>query len=209
MTTSVGLLSAWDHAKSVMTLCVLLGVIFYVLDRTVGVRVYRFLYNLCHSVDAQMPEGEQRGFLYNQSSRRMMFLVTLIEVWYIGKLIMTYGVLGLDYLSELFVWFLLPFALPFGYYLVGRYLVYPLISRINPFIHKVDELNRSEIHMDDVKRGVEGVGGRLIGWATGFGARAPSPKPAGPVERVVVATPEPQAPQPSADDILKKFTGRN
>lgn len=197
MTQAFGLFSAWDHAKSVMTLCFFLGIIIYVFDCTVGVRVYRVLYNLGHGKDKQMPADVRKGFLYRQSSRRMVFVVSVIEVWYISKLIGTYGLLGLDYFSEAFVWILLPFVLPAGFYLAGPW-VHKLMGYFNPFIHKVDELNQFEKPVD-LSKVTEFVRGITSWFGTGRTApHAPPPKPE--------PAPQPkEEPRPSFSEALEKY----
>lgn len=201
MTQGVGLLTAWEHAKSVMTLCFFVGIILHVLDCTLGVRAYRFLYNLMHGKGDEMPAHVRKGFLYRQSSRRMVYVVTVIEVWYILKLIGAYGLLGLDYFSEAFVWIMLPFALPAGFYLAGPW-VFRMLAYFNPFIHKIDELNSSETV--DIGGGLKRLFQSVGSWfpSRGKASPPPAPAPAAPVP------PAPAEPQVNWRDRLKSYTGR-
>ena len=88
-----------------------LGVKWYVLDRTFGVKLYRFCYKLTH--EHPLPPDDERGFIFRQTTKRKLFMATLVSTLQ-SALALLYS--DVNPLLELFMWgFEVPVTL-FGFY---------------------------------------------------------------------------------------------
>jgi len=85
---------------------------WYVLDCHFGVRIYRFCYRLTH--EHPLPETEAVGFIFNQTTKRKLFMATLVSTVQ-SMLMLIYS--DVNPLVELFMWgFEVPVTM-LGFYL--------------------------------------------------------------------------------------------
>ncbi len=132
----------------VMLWCILftiIGAVWYNLDRRYGVKLYRWWYDLTHK--DPLPEGEQRGFVYNRSTKARFTAAWVVSTVQSVAVILTTPV---NPLVELIMWlFEVPVTM-LGFYL-GPYL-YRLWQRSDVVFDAMDRLeHRAESGDIDVK----------------------------------------------------------
>src|SRR4051812_7036145 len=110
--SQIGILTAWNYALSVLTACIVLGIAIYLIDRKYGIKIYRFGYDFFHK--NPMPEVEQYGFLYNQSTNRGVSVAVFLSTIYSLYMVWELG-FSMNFIAEFIVWLLMPPALVGGF----------------------------------------------------------------------------------------------
>jgi len=210
--------SFWEYTFKCLVLYAILGVIWYVADRKVGVHVYRWAYDLFHR--NPMPKSEERGFMYNQRMNRKATLAFLIST--VQSAYMLFGAPQIDLLVELVMWILEVPAMLVGFWVGAWFYQYVVLPRRQIF-DRVDEVTDKleHVHVKDVRQGAEKLGGRLFD----FFARLPAmltsrsartvkspvlretPPPA-VHDAVPTAQSEEQPPQADSQEALRKYIRR-
>jgi len=198
-----------SSATSSLTELFLFGIGFYLLDRrSWSLATYRFLYDFFHH--DPMPLNITRGVLFNQSVRRKWAVAGLLSTLLFVHTVWEFKI-GAHLLAEVIIWML---GIPMM--LIGMWFGYQIQERLLPNKGKLfdaaDEWTEKldKVSLDDVKKGVEGVGTGLARHFTGswFRPRTAS-KPARVTEVPVV--PPPATPEPPREDpreALRRFTRR-
>lgn len=198
----IGIVSAWNYALSVLTGCFVLGIIIYVIDRKVGVHIYRFAYDLFHRLP--MPQQEERGFLVNQTSKRGGSVAVFISTVYTLYMVYELG-LSINVIAELFIWAGMPILLTMGFW-VGRW-VYRLLLKSDQYFNKADEIGKKieNVQFGEVAGRVRDSGGSLLSGMTSILSSKEKTSP--PTPEPVVKPKVEEGPKLSFQDQLKKFKG--
>lgn len=116
-------------------LFIILGTVWYILDRRFGVHLYRWWYDLTH--EEPLPEAEIRGFVYNRSTKARVSAALLVSTVQ-SLLVLVSSQVNL--LVELIMWV---FEVPVTF--IGFYLgpwAYRLWRRRDDFFEAVDRVEQ-------------------------------------------------------------------
>lgn len=197
------ILTAWNYAWSVLSACYVLGIAVYLIDRKIGVHVYRFYYDVRHRKGAEMPKEVVRGFLYNQSTNRGVsvaaFLSTLYSLYMVWELGFHMNVFG-----EIFIWLLMPVALVLGFWSGG--FVFRLLLKRSKYFDNIDRL-KAQAEQVDVGELKKKAFGAASDWTGGFSRFFPKGKPADASKFNGSASPTPKEEPPPENprDVLRRF----
>jgi len=178
----VGIITAWNYAWSVLTACFVLGIAMYLLDRKLGVKLYRFGYDFFHK--NPMPGDVERGFLYNQSSNRGVTVAVFLSTVYSLYMVWELG-FSLNFIAELIVWLLMPPALVGGFW-TGRW-VYKLLLRRSVYLDNLDEFGEQVENIASVSE-YHWMAGNFLKYA---GPLTPKDLPVDAHELIALCAPRP------------------
>ncbi len=175
----------------------LLGAVWYNLDRAYCTRLYRWWYGMTH--EHPLPPGTERGFIYGQATRARalaaLLLSTLISV-------IAFGTAHANSLAELLIWASGIPILVIGFFLGPN--VYELWRRKEKVFDAVDKVERGDVDLsDELKDRSVRLGDRVKAAFARLRERLrPSPPPA----RLEQKEKPPDAiPEDQAREMMEKF----
>jgi len=174
------------------------GALLYVIDARVGVRAYRWWYDLTHR--DPLPSDVERGFLLNRKANARFTVATVVA------LVQNWIALEAGWLDPFTAMLTLALEVPV---LMGGFYLGPGLRRLwgrkDPLLDVVDQLESGETSIGaEVKRATEKVAGAL--------RRSDDPATS-PVEPAAIAPPPPEsvsppAPEPDPVEAMRRFTKR-
>ncbi len=198
----MGIISVWGYAWSCLSAYMALGIAWYLLDRSYGHYLYRWLYDLFHN--EPMPLDQKRGVMFNQPTNRKVTVAFVIST--MQSLYMLWHT-EVNLLVELIMWLLEVPAMLVGFAMgswVHRFLVKRsiLFDRLDEFGEKVASTDATELRKA-VEGNVRSIGDRITSIPATMVERMwniiyppPAPKPAGEsesqhtIEPIVETSPE-------------------
>lgn len=126
---------------------VILGAFWYVVDRRYGQRAYRAWYRLTH--EKPLPEGVQRGFVFNRRTRHKALMATLLSTT--QSVIAVASIAQPNLLVELILWIVEVPATLLGF-AIGPW-VYKIWARRGEVFDAIDDLESGEKSLMDLARG--------------------------------------------------------
>ncbi|MBI2109442.1 MAG: hypothetical protein HYT93_04720 [Parcubacteria group bacterium] len=162
-------LNVWNYALTCIVLYMILGVAWYFLDRTYGIHVYRWLYDICHK--EPIPPEVVRGFMYNQKTHRKATIAFLIST--AQSIYMIWGH-DINLLAEIILWLVEVPAMLIGLALGNPF--YRLFQRREEVFEVIDTATERAEHIDlnAVKKEAEEKGEELVAVSKGLLTSAPS-----------------------------------
>lgn len=124
----------------------ILGAFWYALDRRYGVKFYRSWYRLTH--EKPLPEGIQRGFIFNRKTRHKALMATLLSTAQTVVAVMSIEQPNL--LVELILWIVEVPVTMLGFAL-GPW-VYKLWSRRDEMFDAIDEIEAGKRSVLDLSK---------------------------------------------------------
>ena len=205
------------YATECLVLYVVLGVAWYFLDSTYGVKIYRWLHDISHK--KPMPTEVVRGFIYGQPTKRQASVAFIIST--VQSIYMVWGQ-NVNLLVELILWLLEVPAMLIGVSLGVP--IYKLFQKRDKVFATVDKAKEQAEHLDleEVRKRTEGLSQQAVGGLTiaigSFGSfckraigRSGSGQPASADVPDSVVAPEAQVSKPPLEnprEVLRKYTGR-
>jgi hypothetical protein len=203
--------SAWNYAINMLIFFLLIGIALYMLDRKVGIAIYRGFYNAFHK-NHKMPEEHAKGFLYRQRTNRKVAVAgTLSTVASI------YGAIhdpGVNLLAGLALWLLMMPTMFLGFW-IGS-LIYRILPHRAKIFDTMDDLGEklSSGGIKEVTGHAVGAGSdaaqkifaraRNVIWPVSPPPTPPAPPPA-PVQEVVPPAP---VSEQDANEALDRYVRR-
>ncbi len=177
------------------------GALLYVIDARVGVRAYRWWYDLTHR--DPLPSDVERGFLLNRKANARFTVATVVA------LVQNWIALEAGWIDPFTAMLTLALEVPV---LMGGFYLGPGLRRLwgrkDPLLDVVDQLESGETSIGaEVKRATEKVAGAL--------RRSDDPATT-PVEPAAIAPPTPPEsvsqppppPEPDPVEAMRRFTKR-
>ncbi len=132
------------------------GAVWYVMDRTYGVKIYRRYYDFTHK--DPLPEGETKGFIYQRSTRAKSLAAVVCST-----ILSILAVLSMEFnlLVELTLWIVEIPIIMAGFYL-GHFFGFKLWSNRNKGFEMIDRLERGEVDLgDQLAEGARRIAGEI------------------------------------------------
>ena len=174
-----------------MGACVILGAVWYLLDRRLGARLYRLGYAWTH--EHPLPPGEERGFLFQQKARVRFAWAVVFSALQSG-LIVTQG--HVNPLIEMLTFF---FEVPA---LMGGFFLGPFLDRLwtrkDRVLDKIDELESGDTSIKELANDAMDRAGIPVNKIPVYKTLARDPVPLPDVR----PEPDPEPVTPSIDSLV-------
>lgn len=178
-----------------IALCIILGAVWYVIDRKFGVRWYKWWHDMTH--EQPLPPEAARGFIFNKPTKVKAFAALVLS-----SFISVLSVYFADEkpLIELVLWFVAIPATMIGFLLGPR--IFPVWQKRDAIFDSVDKWERGEIDLTDkLKTKTAEIGASVKEEFSEAVEKSRAKKPTEP-------TPPPPAPETSradAEEMMNKF----
>jgi len=172
------------------------GALLYVIDARVGVRAYRWWYDLTHR--DPLPPDVERGFILNRKANARFSVATVVA------LVQNWIALEMGWLDPFLAMLTVAIEVPV---LMGGFYLGPglrnLWRRKDPLLDVVDQLESGETSIGaEMKR----VTGRVTDAL--HREERPVPTPVEPAPPAADAPPPPPEPEPDPVEAMRRFTKR-
>lgn len=127
------------YVASWLLVFLVVGIIWYVLDRALGVHLYRWFYNMTHR--DSLPGGVVRGFIHGQKARMRFVIAVILSIVQSGFIIASIQIA--NPLAELLSFFLQIPVVMGGFYLGP--IIYRVWERKENLFEQMDRIESGEI----------------------------------------------------------------